>query len=387
MRGTVKQRAKGTWTLIVDLPRDGNGERRQKWMTHRGTRIEAEKRLTELLRELDTGVYITPAKVTLAEYLDRWLRDYAANRVRATTLEGYRWRSKRLIDGLGDTRLADLRPEHIQAYYAAKLSTGELAGGTLIKHHHLLKQALDTAVKWRLVSRNVAALVDPPRREHREMRALTPAEVHRLLESCQGTPWHPIFHTLIWTGLRRSELLGLRWKDVDPLLATLRVTQVLHQLGDGAFVYAEPKTAKGKRSVALSPTSCLMLRVHRERQEADMALLGLDCSPDTLVFSHTDGSPLRPDSVGQAFRRLARRAGLPGVRLHDLRHTHASLLLQQGVNIKVIQERLGHANVQITLDTYSHLLPGMQEAAISGFDAVIEPAPFAIVVSRSESPC
>ena len=309
--------------------------------------------------------------MTLAAFMEKWLRDYAATRVRPTTLEGYYWRSKRLIEGLGDIRLVDLRPEDIQGYYTAKLTSGELAGGTLIKHHHLLKQALATAIKWRLIGQNPAALVDPPRKAHKEMRALTSAEVHQLLQECNGTLWHPIFHTLIWTGCRRSELLGLRRKDVDLLLANLRVTQVLHQLGDGTFVYSEPKTVKAKRAVALSPTSCLMLRAHKERQEADAEMFGQTVGLDTLVFSHRDGSPVRPDAVTKAFRRIARQAWLPGVRLHDLRHTHASLLLQQGVNIKVIQERLGHANVQITLDTYSHLLPGLQESAVVVFDTAM----------------
>ena len=183
-----------------------------------------------------------------------------------------------------------------------------------------------------------------------------------------GHPWHPIFHTLPWTGLRRSELLGLRWKDVDTTMATLRVVQVLHQLNDGTFVYLEPKTAKGRRAVSLSPTSCILLRAHRERQEADGKALGVPVTGDTLVFGHADGTPRAPATVTHAFTKLARRLGLAGVRLHDLRHTHASLLLQQAVHPKIVSERLGHANINITLDTYSHLLPGLQEAAILKFD-------------------
>ena len=159
---------------------------------------------------------------------------------------------------LGNIRLADLRPQHIQGYYTDKLSSG-IAPLTLVKRHNLIRAALATAVRWKLVTVNVAELVDPPRKTHKEMRALTPEEVPELLDVCQGTPWHTIFHTLVWTGLRRPELPGLRWKDLDLLLASLRVTQVLHQLGDGTFVYAEPKTAKGKPAVSLTPSSCLLL--------------------------------------------------------------------------------------------------------------------------------
>lgn len=362
--------------MILDLGRGPSGKRRRQWKSFTGSRRAAEARLNELLADVDAGVYIKPTKATLGAFFERWLSDYAAARVRATTLEGYRWRSKRLLAGLGDIRLIDLRPEHIQRYYTSMLTTGELAGGTLVKHHNLLRHALATAVRWQLVPNNVAEHVDPPRRSRKEMRALTAAEVHHLLDSCHTTAWYAVFHTLIWTGLRRSELLGLRWQDVDLLMANLRVTQVLHQLGDGRYVWEEPKTTKGKRGVALSPASCLVLRAQRERQERDAAFLGISLSDDRLVFSHlVDGAPLRPDTVTQAFRRLVKRIGLAGVRLHDLRHTHASLLLQQGIHPKVVSERLGHSSIQITLDTYSHLLPGLQEAAANGFDAVMEPEP------------
>ena len=144
---------------------------------------------------------------------------------------------------------------------------------TLIKHHNVLREALSHAVKWGLLARNVAAPVDPPRGQRKEMQALTSADLHRVLNACEGSGWHPIFHTLAWTGLRRSELLGLRWRDIDLLLATLRVSQVLHQLNDGRFVYQEPKTAKGRRTIALSPSSCIALRQYRETQEKDGNLL------------------------------------------------------------------------------------------------------------------
>ena len=373
MRGTLKQRSKGIWTIILDAGRDpATGKRRQQWHTVKGTKREAQKRLTELLHEVDTGLYIKPAQVTVDTFLRQWLQDYAANRVRSTTLEGYQWRARSIVATLGNIRLADLRPQHIQGYYTDKLSSG-IAPLTLVKRHNLIRAALATAVHWKLVTANVAELVNPPRKTHKEMRALTPEEVQELLDVCQGTPWHTIFHTLVWTGLRRSELLGLRWKDLDLLLASLRVTQVLHQLGDGTFVYAEPKTAKGKRAVSLTPSSCLLLQVHKEQQEHDATLLGIQLTGDSLMFSHPDGSPRRPDSLTQAFRRRSRKAGLTGVGLHDLRHTNASLLLKLNANPKTISDRLGHAPVQITMDVYSHLLPGVQEAAVAGLGALLEP--------------
>ena len=206
------------------------------------------------------------------------------------------------------------------------------------------------------------------------LRALTGPEVHRMLEACEDTAWHSIFHTLTWTGLRRSELLGLRWKDVDLILASLRVVQSVQRLNTGEFIIQEPKTASGRRTIALSPTSFLVLREHREKQEADATLLGRQLTEDDLVFSHPDGSPRDPSTLTLAFRRLTRRIGLDGVRLHDLRHTMASLYLEQGVNPKTVAERLGHASVTITLDLYSHCLPGVQEAAAVQFDTAMEQA-------------
>jgi integrase len=374
MRGTIKQRSKGSWSLILDTGKDSaTGKRRQQWFTVRGTKKEAERRLAELINEIDKGIYIKPSQVTVEDFLQRWLQDYATNRVRSTTFEGYQWRAKSIAASLGNIRLADLRPEHIQHYYSEKLTAG-FAPLTVIKHHHLIRSALATAVRWQLISTNVADLVDPPRKTHKEMRALAPDEIQRLLDTCKDTQWQIIFHTLIWTGLRRSELLGLRWKDLDITLSTLRVTQVLHQMGNGTFVFSEPKTGKSRRAVSLTPASCLMLQAHRDQQAADAQLLGVPLTPDSLVFSHSDGTPRRPDTITKAFHRYSTRARLEGVRLHDLRHTHASLLIQLNANPKTISDRLGHASVQITMDVYAHLLPGVQEAAVAGLDALLEPA-------------
>ncbi len=373
MRGHIKTRSKGSWTIIFNLGRDpATGKRKQQWVTVRGTKKQAETRLAELQHQLDGGGYIKPTRETFGTFLQRWLDDYISTQIRATTLEAYQQRGKHLIDGLGHIPVSELREEHIHKYYREKSKT--LSPGTLIKHHNLLRSALSQGVIWRTLTRNVAEAVKPPKVSRKEMRALTGPEVHRMLEACEDTAWHSIFHTLTWTGLRRSELLGLRWKDVDLILASLRVVQSVQRLNTGEFIVQEPKTASGRRTIALSPASCLVLREHREKQEADATLLGRQLAEDDLVFSHPDGSPRDPSTLTLAFRRLTRRIGLDGVRLHDLRHTMASLYLEQGVNPKTVAERLGHASVTITLDLYSHCLPGVQEAAAVQFDTAMEQA-------------
>ena len=373
MRGSIIQRSKGSWTIILNLGRDpATGKRKQQWVTVRGTKKQAETRLSELLNQMDTGGFIKPTKETFGSFLQRYLDDYISTQIRATTLEAYQQRGKHLIDGLGHIPVSELREEHLHKYYREKSKT--LSPGTLIKHHNLLRSALSQGVIWRTLTRNVAEAVKPPKVSRKEMRALTGPEVHRMLEACEDTAWHSIFHTLTWTGLRRSELLGLRWKDVDLILASLRVVQSVQRLNTGEFIVQEPKTASGRRTIALSPASCLVLREHREKQEADATLLGRQLAEDDLVFSHPDGSPRDPSTLTLAFRRLTRRVGLDGVRLHDLRHTMASLYLEQGVNPKTVAERLGHASVTITLDLYSHCLPGVQEAAAVQFDTAMEQA-------------
>ena len=205
------------------------------------------------------------------------------------------------------------------------------------------------------------------------MRALSEEEANLLLDTCRETRWYPVLHTLIWTGLRRSEVLGLRWQDLDLDAATLSITSVLHHLDDGSFVQSRPKTPRSRRQVALLPSSCQVLRTRKATQEDDARTLGVDITPETLVFSHPDGSPMRLGSVTQAFSRIAGKAGLSRVRLHDLRHTHATLLMKMNVHPKVVSERLGHSSTRLTMDTYSHVLPGMQASAVAGLEGVLAP--------------
>ena len=232
----------------------------------------------------------------------------------------------------------------------------------------------------------MALAVDPPRAGHKEMQVLDSQGVHELLEASRDTMYYPFLHLAIYTGLRRSELLGLRWKDVDLDMAALYVVQTAHQLKGGVIVYQEPKTAKGKRQVSLSPTAVLALRAYMEKVEAGRDILGIPLlTPDSLVFSHYDGSPMHANTITHAYLKIARGAGLQGVRFHDLRHTHATMMLKANVHPKVVMERLGHSTIAITLDTYSHVVPGMQEKAALAFDEMLKdstPASRALILAR-----
>ena len=193
-------------------------------------------------------------------------------------------------------------------------------------------------------------------------------DIIRFLESAKNSPYYVLFYAALFTGMRRSELLALRWQDVDFIFSQVYVSRSLHVLKGGKVVFKSPKTASGRRTVALPPSAILLLEEHKEKQALDRAMLGIPLKDDDLVFSHLEGKPLLPNTVTHAWIKLVRRTGLKCIRLHDARHTHASLMLKQGTHPKIVQERLGHASIQITLDTYSHVAPGLQEAAATRFD-------------------
>ena len=363
-RGSIIKRG-SCYSIIVNV-QDSSGHRSRKWESGFTTKRQAENRLGELLPHIETGLNVQASHTAFGQFLNEWLERYLSKRVRGSTMDGYRQRAKHIVDGLGDVSIVDLRPDHLIEYYDSKLSN--LSASTITKHHPLIVDCLSDAVKWNLVTRNVGIAVEPPRAPKKEMKALSVGETHQFLDNCTTELWRTIFHTLIWTGIRRSELLGLQWNDLDLDMALMTIRPSLVRLQNGTYVTDEPKTSSGTRSLDLAPSTCLILKQHRAGQERDVELLGIPSSQANFVFGHPDGTPRTPSTVTQQFRRIASRAGLSGVRLHDLRHTHASLMLQQGTDIKTISSRLGHSSVAFTMDTYAHLLPGMQKAAMEKFE-------------------
>ena len=382
MRGHIKQRSKGSWSIVLDLGRDpSTGKRKQQWVTVRGTKKEAEKKLSELQHQLNTGEFVKSSKLTVREFLTQWFQDYVKTNARAATAEGYKIIVERhLIPSLGGIALAQLQPSHIQGYYARALREGRcdgkggLAARTVVHHHRVLREALSHAVKWGLVGRNVADAVDPPRAVNKEMKALDSAGVLQLLDAARGTIYFPLINLATFTGMRRSELLGLRWLDLNLSRGTVSIAQVLHCLPGGRIVFEQPKTARSKRLVRLSQETTLALRAYRDTVEADLEQVGDSISGERLLFSQINGAPLLPNMVTHAFAKIIRRACLGGFTFHSLRHTHASIMLQQGVSSKTVAERLGHSTVVITLDTYSHLTPGVKEDAVDRFEEALRQA-------------
>ena len=378
MRGHIRQRSKGSWEVVVDAGKDpSTGQRCQHFETVRGSKKDAQQRLAELQVSITKGSYVKPKRLTVGEWLEQWLSSYVAANCSPKTRESYTHEvSRHIKPELGNIPLTDLRSHHVQAYIGRELSLGRADGRgglsprSVQYHRSILGKALNEAVSTGLIQVNVAKAVRPPRLEARSIPSLVQDDIHRLLDAIDESPYRVAFRLLLYTGLRRGEALGLRWRDVDVDMSQLYVTQALYRLKDGTYIVKEPKTNRSRRCVDIPPSLAILLRQHRNAQEAQRVVLGKPLTENDLVFQRSTGDPLDPEVISKAFSRLLKRAGLPHLRLHDLRHIHATLLLKDGIHPKIVSERLGHASIAITLDTYSHVVPGLQKAAAERFDAL-----------------
>ncbi len=371
-RGSIRQRSKvrkDSWTVQVYLGRDpSTGKKRYRSEAVRGTRAQAERRLTEILREIDMGSSVPkPSGLTVGEYLEGWLRDPMEARVRLRTLEGYQLHVRgNIVPRIGAVPLGRLTVRQVQDMEADLLRSGGrdgrgLSPRTVIHVHRVLYTALKHALRLELVSRNVAAAVQPPRAPRYQARTLTWDEARSFFAGVPNQLFRSIFLLAFQTGLRRSEILGLQWRDVDLSGGFLSVRRGLVKLSSDGAVLNDPKSGRG-RVVDLGSDAIRGLRSHLESFPGN----------GNFVFCHSGGEPLQPASVSKAFQRAASDAGLEGLRFHDLRHTHASLMLAEGVHLKVVSERLGHSSIAITADTYSHVQPTVQRGAADRFSAAWE---------------
>ena len=353
-----------SWIRVVELPPE-NGKRRQRWVSGR-TQAEVRSKVKALIASVEMGTYAPPSRVTVADVLDRWL-EHAATQVRPGTLYGYRSVASKLKVALGTVPAAQLRADRLTRLYADPGVTPYTGRGM----HAVIRQALGHAVRQRILTRNVALDATPPRPRKVEMVTVDADGAAQLLEAARDTDLYTVIALTLATGLRRSEVLGLQWRDLDLDGAELRVERGLHVLTGGKVVYETPKSATSRRVVAMPPSACILLRAHRERMEADVETLGAVLTPETPVFVRPDFTPVRPDHVTKVFARIAKRAGRAGLRFHGLRHSHATLLLAANTHPLIVSRRLGHSTIGITLDLYSH--PGMdlQEKAAQAFDAVL----------------
>lgn len=379
MKGNIRERQPGVFQLTVFVGRSPTGRQQFRYRTIHGGKRDAQREMTKFLRELQDGTGIEATNETVAQFLERWLRDYAKPNVSPRTYENYAELIRRhIVPELGSRKLDKLQAVHLQAFYARKHESGRIDGtgglsAQTVKHlHSILHEALHYAVKWQVLPRNPAEYVDPPKREKQQLHVIDEAATLRLLAIAEPTwMWVPVL-LAITTGMRRGEILALRWDDVDLDAQVATVQRSLEVTKAGGLRMKETKTGRSRR-VDLAPYTVQALRAHKGAQSLHRISAGADYQNQNLVCARADGTPIPPNSVTQAFQDVRKKAGFT-LRFHDLRHSHVSQLIRQGAPINVISSRIGHAGSAITMDVYGHLFPGMGRDAADRFEAGLRQA-------------
>ncbi len=372
MTGQIIKRGENTWYIRIFLGRDANGKRKYFNKTIHGTKKDAQKYLTAKTREKDLGVFVEPASMPLNEFLDRWLEEIARNKLRARTFDNYEsLLNCHVREKIGAKRLSDIQAYEVQKLYNDMKKTN-YSPKTIRHVHNVLSPAFKQAVKWKMLMQNPCDLCELPRMEKTEMMYFTPEQTAKFLDAAKDDKYFTTFLLAIETGMRPEEYLGLQWKDIDFKNEVLSVRRALVVKKGGGFIFTEPKTKKSRRSIPISNTLIDALKSHRRNQLEERMKLGAEYETLDLVFASEIGTPLlHGNLLRRHFKPIRDKANLPKIRLYDLRHTTATLLLSAGENPKVVSERLGHASIVLTLDTYSHVLPSMQKDATNKMEKLM----------------
>jgi len=359
--GCPKPCKRHRWSYTVELPRVA-GRRDQRTKGGFATRAEAQRALTALLASVDAGTAV-PTRITVEEYLESWLQRKASSRkLKPTTLRSYRQHLDRyLIPALGDIKLQDLRPHHVDRAYTSFMESRSrngacISASTLRRIHATLNSAMNAGVRRNEIVRNPAAHVELPRVLDSDRTTWSVAELHRFLESVEGERFGPLFQVASLLGLRRGEIAGLRWCDVDLETGTLDVRVQLVQVGH-QVVEQDPKTKRGIRRLQIDSGLVRSLRQWKARQSAERLAWGAAYVDSGRVFTRENGESLHPETITKTFIRLVRASDLPRIRFHDLRHTSATLAIDAGEDVRLVMKRLGHSSIAVTVNMYTHDAP------------------------------
>lgn len=368
--GSISKRKDGRWVARFTIGYEGGKQRRK--CLYGKTRAEVQEKLTEALRSRQIGLPVTNDRMTFGQYLDRWLVEAAKPSIRPRTYSSYEQLIRvHIAPVLGRIKLTKLTPGDIQALYNQKLEEG-LSPSSVRKIHAVVRRSLEVAFKWQLVPRNVATLTNPPRVKHFEVKPLLPEQARAFLETVKGDRFEALYTVAMALGLRRGEVLALRWENIDLEAGTLRVCHTLHNLKGGGWKLAEPKSKQSRRTLGLPQFAIQVLRDHRKRQLEEKVLAGPHWQEHGFVFTSPAGTPLDGQNFyNRCFKPMLIKAGLPDIRFHDLRHSCASLLLAQGVSPRVIMETLGHSQISLTMNTYSHVMPFLMREAAEKMDEML----------------
>lgn len=380
-RGNIEKRGDGRYRIRIYLGKLPDGTPNVHRETIRGTEVDAERRLTAVLRELDTNTYVEQTKLTLGEFLTQWMDEWvSATGKSPTTIANYKDNIEYIVPRIGHIPLQRLTPRHIQAHYAQQLKSGGRRGGglsptTVNGQHRVLHAALEIAVRWGLIARNVADAVQPPPRKRRAGDTWTDEQVAQFLAHIREHRLYALYVLAMTTGLRRSELGGLRWIDVDFGRRRVNIQQVLVYADRELIFKDRPKTDASEDYVSISAAVAAILDEHRKQQQKERWTYGTRYQDHGLVFAQPDGNRINIANLSKrAFPKLCEDAGVPRIRFHDIRHTYATRLLEQGLPITTAQRRLRHTRASTTLDIYSHPSSQAEADAAGAMDDLLPPS-------------
>lgn len=361
--GSIYQRSDGRWAASISL----EGGKRKTF--YGKTRKEVQEQLKTALYDQQRGKLMTAPRQTVQQFLTHWLEDVHKPAVRARTYVRYEMQLRRhVLPALGGIQLSKLTVQHVQKFYSQTLQKG-LSPQSVRLLHAMLHKAFDYAVRVDLLARNICDNVSLPRVEKRETRALSLEQALRLIETVRGHRMEALFVLALVTGMRRGEIVGLKWSDVNLAEGVISVQRSLVEL-KGGIIESKPKSTRGYRSILLPPFALEDLKKHRERQER-MRQGALKWQENDYVFCTSHGTPFAAANLRTEFKALLRKAELPDIRFHDLRHSVATLLLEIGTHPKIVQELLGHENIGMTMDIYSHVMPTMQKEAMAKLNELL----------------
>lgn len=372
MRGYITKRGKSkNWTVVVELGRDPvTKKRKQKWNTVKGTKKDAEKMLAELIAQVENGQYVEPAKMVLEKYLEYWL-SVVAGSLRKNTIQYYSSLTK-YIQKLPLSKLEISKITAMDIQLAINMLPINLSNSTRRGCLIMLQTSLSQAVKWKLLQYNVALNVVKPVMQDCEISVWNEEESLKFLHVAKRLRYYAMYHTALATGLRIGELLALKWSDLDLQKGFLSVRRNLVKVTCGEPIFGEPKTKKSRRRVSIDQETIQVLKQHRKIQLEEKIKIGSAWRENDLVFTSKKGTPLHSSYFRAHIKKLALKAKVSLLNVHGLRHTHATLLLRQGIHPKIVSERLGHSKVGITLDRYSHLLEDTQQLAVMAIEKVLQ---------------
>lgn len=368
LMGQIKKEG-SSWYFVAELGSDPiTGKRRRKKQRGFKTKRDAEKALALMEAEVYKGTYFEPSSMLMKEHMNDWFKS-KKNSISIQTANTYEaYLKNRIVPYIGNVQLAQLSPILLQNF-VNELKEEGLASSSIKKIYSIVKGALDYAVNMELLPSNPITKIQLPKDSKKEIVVWDVPEIQSFQKAACLDRLYPAFYLAITTGMRRGEILGVRWKDVDLEKGMLNVRQTLSK--DGRQFLPGAKTSAGIRSIKLSNDTMVLLKKQKTVVAKEKLSYGPEYEDNDLIICTSKGTPINPENLKRTFQRLIKEANVPSIRLHDLRHTHATMLLASGVNAKVISERLGHTNIKTTLDIYSHVLPSMQEEAANQIDTLL----------------